>query len=83
MGIEKYSLGLVNKVEDLFNPMPIVIFICVAGFASYHHHASNLDYRSQRKTKNRFKKIMDNSEEGIIIVKDKIIDYINDKFLQQ
>ena len=26
---------------------------------------------------------MDNSEEGIIIVKDKIIDYINDKFLQQ
>ena len=26
---------------------------------------------------------MDNSEEGIIIVKDKTIDYINDKFLEQ
>ena len=25
---------------------------------------------------------MDNSEEGIIIIKDKTIDYINDKFIE-
>jgi hypothetical protein len=33
--------------------------------------------------KNRFKKIMDNSDEGIIIIKNDIIDYMNDKFIQQ
>lgn len=33
--------------------------------------------------KNRFKKMMDNSEEGIIIIKDQLIDYINDKFAEQ
>ena len=32
--------------------------------------------------KSRFKKIMDNSEEGIIIIKDNTIDYINDKFIE-
>ena len=26
---------------------------------------------------------MDNSEEGIIIIKDSIIDYVNDKFIEQ
>ena len=33
--------------------------------------------------KHRFKKIMDNSNEGIIIVQDKMIEYINDKFIEQ
>ena len=32
--------------------------------------------------KNRFKKIMDVSSEGILIIKEETIDYVNDKFIE-
>jgi hypothetical protein len=33
--------------------------------------------------KNRFKKIMDISEEGIVIIKEQSIEYVNDMFINQ
>tara|TARA_B110000285_G_C14755731_1_gene437261 strand:+ start:150 stop:416 length:267 start_codon:yes stop_codon:yes gene_type:complete len=68
---------------DIFNLNALLIFIGAGGSIFYYHNKAYIDFRSQRKTKNRFKKIMDNSEEGIIIIKDKTIDYINDKFFEQ
>ena len=39
------------------------------------------DQLKHAQTQNRFKKMMDNSCEGILIMEDKIIGYLNDKFI--
>jgi hypothetical protein len=83
MGCEKLVNGFLKKFVDFFNFGALVMAIGLVVTISYYNYIAFIEFRSKTKMKNRFKKIMDSSEEGIIIIKDNIIDYMNDKFIEQ
>jgi hypothetical protein len=83
MGVEKYDNGFVINLKDFFNFGAVVVFSCLMASIFYYKYIAILEFRAITKTKNRFKKIMDCSEESIIIIKENKIDYMNDKFIEQ
>ena len=59
----------------------IIIFLIATSFTSFYNSFTSKQISENHKLKNRFKKIMDISRDGIIIVNDQTIEYVNDKFI--
>ena len=82
----KYSSDMLSTWED--GKIAIhgiyILFILPAVFVYFAHQWNQEtaeEYKNKTYSQNWFKKIMDKSCEGIIILKDKDIEYMNDKFI--
>jgi hypothetical protein len=81
--INKYYNNLIKEPMDLFN---LLVLLLVTSeflfFIIYRRFYGSKIFSDRINTINRFKKIMSQSEEGIVIFKDKnTIEYLNDKFI--
>ena len=80
-----FWLAVSNHETFLDQPPIDLIFLIIALVISclcVNKIAEN-SYVLDQIQKNRFKKIMDISMEGILIIKEDVIDYVNDKFIEQ
>ena len=80
----KNGSGMLNSIEDmkgfyLVLLLPILFVI----FAHNFNLQTEKDYRKKSYVQNRFKKIMDKSCEGILVMNEKSIEYMNNKFIDQ
>ena len=73
-----YSNGFYTP--DYADIVTIIYFIIIAWFTGRFSYVESCELKSHQIVQNRFKKIMDQSGEGIIIMNDKNIEYINDTF---
>ena len=81
--MNKYSQNLIVKPIDSINFLLVTLVLIFAGFTSYYTLVLWERINKNNIAKNRFKKIMDMSEEGIVIIKEKTIEYVNDQFIKQ
>ena len=80
----KYNDDLLQEPKDFINVSTFVMAIAVSAFVTNYNFQQQTQYRAKSISNNRFKKLMDTSEEGILIVKEKeTIEYLNDKFIEQ
>ena len=54
-----------------------------AGCVSYYNHLAERAFGQNMIVMDRFKQILDKSSEGILIIKEQTIEYLNDKFIEQ
>ena len=75
-----YSNGFYQL--DANDIMLVIYFFLLACFIGQFTYIQSCEFKSHNIVQNRFKKIMDQSEEGIIIMNDQTIEYINDTFIR-
>ena len=77
----RYDNDYLKEPKDYIN-FGVFIPLVFAGMTFFGSYQQTL-VEAQRILLNRFKKIMDMSEEGIVIIKEKsTIEYLNDKFIE-
>ena len=77
-GIDKYAGNLINSFGDIWNFSHMFVFFIFSFIPLYYNYDSDMRYRVTQIAKNRFKKVMDNSSERIVVIKDEKIVYVND-----
>jgi hypothetical protein len=80
--VSKYAYNQIISPGDLLNPFLLIMIVVATLFTYYFNKETDNGIRQNAIIKNRFKKIMDLSNEGIVIVKDQKIEYVNDKFIE-
>ena len=75
-----YSNGFFKL--DVNDFLVVIYFFLLACFIGQFTYIQSCEFKSHNIVQNRFKKIMDQSEEGIIIMNDQTIEYINDTFIR-
>ena len=79
----RYNHQLINGLNDIFNFGGLLQIVMGAGCISLYNYRAERTNGQNIIVMNRFKQIMDKSTEGIIIMNEKTIEYINDKFIEQ
>ena len=79
----RYNHQLINGLTDIFYFGGLLQIIWGAGCISIYNYRAKRIFDQNMIVMNRFKQIMDKSTEGIIIMNEKTIEYINDKFIEQ
>ena len=74
-----YSQGFLKKFSDFMETIIITVYFMFGMFTiNIIRQGNERKFEQNQIVNNRFKKIMDQSVEGIIIMNDKSIEYIND-----
>ena len=74
-----YSQGFLKKFSDSIEPIIITVYFMIGMFTiNFIRQGNERKFEQNQIVNNRFKKIMDQSVEGIIIMNDKSIEYTND-----
>ena len=79
----RYNHQLINGLSDIFNFGGLMQIFLFTGCISLHNYRAERTFGQNMIVMNRFKQLMDKSTEGIIIMNEQTIEYINDKFIEQ
>ena len=79
--VNYYNQNLIKTVFDCFGLFPQSMFFGGSSFFFYNCYVAEEIFHKNIVAKNRFKNLMDNSMEGILIIKEEIIEYMNDEFM--
>jgi hypothetical protein len=80
---QKSDAGLLRDERDFYEWNYLYMFVFPPIAVYLYSNQQQTIFKAQRILLNRFKKIMDKSGEGIVIIKEKnTIEYLNDKFIE-
>ena len=79
--LKKYSFGKIKKMTDFIGFGNLLLLVMASIFVGYVNKITGERFTQNQIQKNRYKKMLDISIDGIVIIKEKTIDYINDKFV--
>ena len=81
--MKKHNAGFIKELSDFITSRYMFFTVTASLFITYYSYSQQSNYRLQTRMINRFKKLMDMSEEGIVFLKEKdIFEYMNDKFIE-
>ena len=79
-----FDFNKVNKKESSFRLIMGAVGIMLVAFVVVRWNRNiSFEFKTQIQKQNRLSKVLGKSSEGIIILKDKTIEYLNDKFIEQ
>ena len=79
----RYQHKLIEILPDKYNFASFISIFTMAVLISVYNYLAEKAFCQNMIAISRFKLIMDKSTEGILIIKEQTIEYINDKFIEQ